>query len=130
MLQHLDILSARWERNERIEGKDGRTVEFIIFIILVIAFFYIIPVIWVAPVFTSIVLCCPLWRRGGMFWSRHEDVTVAVRGVVGLSPRGLLLLLLLLLHTLAESVLVRIVLVGISVTHYEHPSRKHEVMTI
>lgn len=73
-----------------------------ILVVLILVVLVLVFVIRVVLVIVLVIL--------GDFCCRLEDVIVAVGGVVRLSPRRLL-------QALAEAVLVRVVLVGISVTH-------------
>lgn len=73
-----------------------------ILVILIFIFIVLILVIRIIVVLVLVVLC--------HLCSRLEDVIVAIGGVLRLSARGLL-------QTLAEAVLIRVVLVRISVAH-------------
>lgn len=73
-----------------------------ILVILILTLIVFILVVRIVVVLVLVILCD--------LCSRLEDVIVAIRGIVRLSARGLL-------QTLAEAVLVRVVLVRISVAH-------------
>lgn len=71
----------------------------VILVLILIVFILVIRIVFILVLVVLCDLCC-----------RFEDVIVAIGGVVRLSPRGLL-------QTLAETVLVRVILVRISIAH-------------
>lgn len=73
-----------------------------IFVILILILVVLILVVRIVLVLVLVILCD--------LCCRFEDVIVAIGGVVRLGPRGLL-------QALAETVLVRVVLVRISIAH-------------